>query len=325
VCRRILTYALAAVVGLAVAGVTTEAYLRITRPDETFGAATELPARRSTGADLSARYTIDPVFGFRPVLGTEAYTVYGTQPNSYAVAKSVGVTRVLFIGDSVTARGGIIRALKQLYGERDLEYWNAGVGGFNTVQEVEYYKRYNAAIKPDHVVLTFVFNDFATTPIAFWDRDDKLVLYAPNRPLTGISPQLFRASYLYRLVLGFLLSEHDWVAITEQIYLSFSDLKQTLADEEVALTVLVLPILEPRARWRELQIHFHTTILRILRELQIEHHDLLPVLEQAFRDGVPVKRAHRDRIHPSDDACFLIAQHLHRNGLFQSSQTAGSG
>jgi hypothetical protein len=315
----------AVLVGLAVASIAAETYLRITRPDEAFGAATELPAKRTAGADLFTRYTIDPSFGFRPILGTDAYSIYGTQPNSYSAVKPEGVTRVLFIGDSVTARGGIIKALKRLYGERHLEYWNAGVGGFNTVQEVEYYKRYNAAIRPDHVVLTFVFNDFATTPVAFRDNGGRLVLYAPNRPLKGISPRLFQASYLYRFALGLVMSDQDWGAITEQMYLSLRDLKQILAHEGVVFSVLVLPVLQPRAQWRDPGIYFHTTIVRILRELQIDYYDLLPLVEQAFRDGIAVKRSRRDRIHPSDDACFLIAQYLYENELFGSCVEPAGG
>ncbi len=50
--------------------------------------------------------------------------------------------RVLFLGDSVTARGGIIAELASLYGNEQFEYWNAGVESYDTCQEVRYFERY---------------------------------------------------------------------------------------------------------------------------------------------------------------------------------------
>ena len=151
---------------LTVGGI--EAVLRITHQYATFGAATELPWMRNNSQDFSQIFTIDPDFGFRPILGTGGYTEYGTSPNTYPVQKRPGITRLLFIGDSVTGRGRIIEAIKQIYDDEVFEYWNAGVESFNTIQEVRFYQRYNAAVYPDHVILTFHLNDFEPTPVAFF-------------------------------------------------------------------------------------------------------------------------------------------------------------
>jgi hypothetical protein len=135
-----------------------------------FGGARNFPSSGAARDNLST-FVIDPDFGFRPILPSGSYTRFGTLANGYAEAKRPGVTRLLFIGDSVTRRGHIVEALKSHYGSQEYEYWNAGVESFNTVQEVEYYRRFNRAIQPDHVILTFHLNDFETTPVWFREAD----------------------------------------------------------------------------------------------------------------------------------------------------------
>ena len=139
--------------GLAVGLAGVEASLRLLRPTGMFGTAAELSWMRRDG--VRSAFVVDPEFGFRPVFGVE-YSETGTLLNDYGVVKPAGVGRVLYLGDSVTRRGRIIRALMRVYDQRKLEHWNAGVETFNTVQEVEYYERYNRTIRPDHVILTGV-------------------------------------------------------------------------------------------------------------------------------------------------------------------------
>ena len=148
-----------------------EVVFRVTRPQRAFRAASELENFRLNPEDLTRHFEIDPGFGFRPILGGELYSEYGTRANEYVIEQPTDKTRLLFLGDSVTARGHIVEAIRDLYGDERYEYWNAGVESFNTVQEVNYYRRYNAAVMPDHVILTFHLNDFGTTPIAFMNRE----------------------------------------------------------------------------------------------------------------------------------------------------------
>ncbi|MCX7591490.1 MAG: hypothetical protein N2255_07665, partial [Kiritimatiellae bacterium] len=181
-----LTRILLVLLGVGGALVLAELELRIVAPDAAFGAARELTHFQKP--EHSQQFEIDADFGFRPVLGRGCYNKFGTLTNSYALAKPAGVMRLLFVGDSVTARGQLVAALRKCYGEEKFEYWNAGVESFNTIQEVEYYKRYNSAIQPDHVILTFHMNDFETTPVVFRRADGRLAAYAPNCPLRSINP-----------------------------------------------------------------------------------------------------------------------------------------
>ena len=179
-----------------------ESYLRRLYPKGAFEVGRELGWMRRSRKDLARVFTVDPEFGFRPILGNDLYNSYGTINNGYRLPRPPGVTRLLFMGDSVTARGRIVEALRRIRGEKRFEYWNAGVESFNTTQEVNYYRKYNHRISPDHVILTFVYNDFGTTPITFFNRDKKLVVFALNRPRRRVIPWLFEHSYLYRFLLG---------------------------------------------------------------------------------------------------------------------------
>lgn len=301
------------VIGLIIA----EALLRAGKPYRTFGAGRIFPMQDNQ-RDLSKAFTVDPDFGFRPVLGNNysGYSRYGTIVNSYSIQKRPGVIRVLFIGDSVTGRGKIIYALRQLYGEDKFEYWNAGVESFNTVQEVKYYKKYNSQIKPDLVVLTFHNNDFETTPIAFADGSHKIYLYAPNKPLQNLNPWLLKNSHLYRLIVGAALAKKkERESIADEIRQSLVELRDILYRDNIALTVLIHPVLKPSHDWSSEEVYSRTKIISLLDELGIRYFDLYPISEKAMKENVHVQEGEGDILHPSSELSALFAQYLFKNGL----------
>ncbi len=85
--------------------------------------------------------------------------------------KKKGVCRILFIGDSLIWSGETTSGkyftqvledrLNAEYSTRTISYEviNAGVPGYTTYQELEFLKIYGLDMKPDIVVLGFVFND----------------------------------------------------------------------------------------------------------------------------------------------------------------------
>lgn len=291
----------------------TEIVLRRNYPSNTFGAGEEMTWMRESGKQ---DYTVDPDFGFRPILGQSYYSLAGTIINSYSFQKRAGVNRILFVGDSVTEDGLIIEALRHLYGDEHFEYWNAGVHSFNTVQEVEFYKRYNRYIKPDHIVLTFHNNDFETTPVAFFNEENQLIVYTPNTSIKNVSPWFFKHSYLYRIILGVLLEKRkDFGAIRNEIRESFGELKRLTAEDGARLTVLILPILNPYSIWTEEEKENHRAILKILEELGIRHFDLSPALERGLLDGIAAQRNKGDSWHPSGEISAGFAAYLQENNL----------
>lgn len=287
-----------------------EIILRWRYPYAGFQAGTELPWMRKNSLDFTEIFTIDPEIGFHPILG-KTYTQYGTLPNKYSLAKSPNVTRILFIGDSVTSRGRIVNALKQRYDDERFEYWNAGVESFNTVQEVQFYSKYNAEIEPDHVVLTFHLNDFETTPVAFFNQEKQFVVYAPHTPLRPINRKLFETSYIYRLFIGLSLNQNKGKqAIIHEMRASLRTLRDTLRQHNIQFSVLVLPLLKPYAEWGKDDKERRETILNILQTLDIRFFDLFPPCEHAIQSGVEVQETSGDTWHPNAQVAKIFADYL---------------
>ncbi len=301
---------------IALSLLLAEGIMRWRAPYSAHGAAVELPWMRENPYDLTSVFTVDPAFGFRPILGNDYYNEYGTLQAAYPVEKRPGVTRLLFPGDSVTFRGRLLDALKTRTGEERFEYWNAGVESFNTVQEVAYYRRYNAGLRPDHVILTFHLNDLETTPIAFV-QDGKLVVYAPNRPLRRVSQPLFEHSHLYRLWLGTVLGngDRDQDAIVAGVRDALAELAAQTREEGARLSVVVLPVFARSETWTEGQRASRETILAILDELGIRHFDMMPIVEEALGQGVQVQDTPGDRDHPSAAVAGAMAEGLIADGL----------
>jgi lysophospholipase L1-like esterase len=76
--------------------------------------------------------------------------------------------RILALGDSATFGWGVsqdqvftVRLERMLQGrlERPVRVINSGVGGYNTVQELAYFRREGVTLQPDLVMLTYVEND----------------------------------------------------------------------------------------------------------------------------------------------------------------------
>jgi hypothetical protein len=308
------------VAACAVALLLAELLLKLVAPHAGMEMARELDWFRR-GDSLGELFVVDPEFGFRPKLGTTYADEWGTRPNDYDIEKSPGVTRVLFVGDSVTRRGHMIAGLRELYGEDDFEYWNAGVESFNVMQAISYFERFNASIDPDHVVLSLHNNDFETTPVAFRDGD-RLVVYAPKHPRAEVNDWLFRNSHLYRIGWGLVLRARDgWekpspsiVRESEERLARFQDL---LEKRGIGLSIVVLPLFGPPEGWSEEENRSREHALRIMNVHGFRYFDPLPALRAALEEGEEVQEPPGDRWHPSPEMGLRMARYLFDQGIFE--------
>ncbi len=294
-----------------------EAAYRVFRLDYTFQAGQELKWLRST----SDFFVVDPDFGFRPRLDTGAYDKFGTAHNQYGIEKTEGVKRLLFIGDSVTARGKIVTALRRQYGDENFEYWNAGVESFNTIQEFHFLEQYNLKINPDHVILSFHLNDYETTPVVFYQGDEMRV-YAPDTRLENSHPWLLQNSYIYRLFLNATSNRNEQALaaarqdIFREVHEHLDKMQQLLARRDIQFTVVVLPYFKPYRKWKAEEKERRESTLVALEELGITHFDLLALSEEAHRDGVNTQQRKGDTWHPSEDIADIFASHLYEQDIF---------
>jgi hypothetical protein len=278
-----------------------------------FKVGVERPDFRQGPRNLPEIFTPDPDLGFRPILGEgRYYGPHGTLQNCYNLRKRPGVTRLLFIGDSVTHRGELIKALRARYGEERFEYWNAGVESYNTVQEVGFYLRYNRAIEPDHVILTMVVNDVETTPLVFVS-EGKLVMVAPNLPRSAVNGWLFRRSLLYRQLVSWrvaLQANRLRIKIRGEVVESLRELRDELQRENVRLSVLLLPLLAPPEAAPGAAAT-HRDLVGIAGGLGLRAFDLAEPVAEALR-SMP---APDDQVHPGPEMASALAGYLQQRRL----------
>lgn len=256
---------------------------------------------RPAGAEVYA-YVSDPELGYRPLLGNEHYSEHGTLPNHYALEKPPGVSRLLFLGDSVARQVFLQIELQESCSGAPIEIWTAAVEGYNTVQEVAYYLRYSREVRPDHLTLLFHNNDFLATPVVYADPSGDLRVSIGEASLSRLDRALLARSNLYRHFFKRRLRSlvrRDPVTTAAETRAALVELQRALEHDGTRLSVVLLPILEPFDRWTRREKRHRELALGIFEELELDHFDLLEPLEAALAEGVPVAEAPGDSWHPS--------------------------
>lgn len=96
----------------------------------------------------------------------------GLRDREFSRQKPTGVHRILVLGDSMTFGWGakeedtypkVLERLLNRNGRR-YEVINAGVGNYNSAQEVAYFRERGILLQPDEVILGFYINDAEPTP-----------------------------------------------------------------------------------------------------------------------------------------------------------------
>ncbi len=242
----------------------------------------------------------------------------GLRDREYTFDKPRGTYRIMLLGDSTTFGWGVAegdtsakvleRQLNSMHipGYDRFEVMNTGVGNYDTVQEVTYYKTQGRQFHPDLVVLMYFINDPEPVPvqkkIPLIDRS-YLVAYVTNR---------------WDGVLRRLGTRPDWKAYYASLYddnkpgfqackAALHDLAESTQRDHARLLVALLPELH------EINDSYpftaaHQKIKDILADQQI------PLIE--LRDGL---KNHGPEItlwitplddHPNAKANHLIAAQL---------------
>jgi hypothetical protein len=245
---------------------------------------------------------LDEALGYRPVPGGPWYAEHGAKWNDYPLEKPAGKRRLLFLGDSVTDRGKIIEALREALGDEGYEYWNGGVTGYASQQELIYYRDWLGGIPgTDHVLLTFHLNDYETTPITFDNGEDVVAVYGRVGSRRA-NPWLIRKSMLYRWWFTRSLAgseEERSREIEGEVHTALRDLTALVHERGADFTVLVLPWLLERDRWSPDQVAHHADVVETLDALGVRHFEFLDVLDRAVEEGVELCERPRDVQHPS--------------------------
>ena len=308
--HRILANSLLSLISVAFALAVMEVLLRWSYPFSTFGAGEELNWFRLGRQDIPDLFVPDDTLGFRPVLGNRIYDDHGIIFGDSILAKSQPARKILFIGDSVTARGRMIRALAERISSDRISYLNGGVESYNIQQEVEFFFRYQALTKPDYIIHIFHVNDLQSTPLAYRASDGRLHVYSINTRKEVFSPLLFRHSQLYRLMIAAALPRIDRVQLLTDARDHLRRLLTYAQTNKIKYDVVIFPTLSPEAKWPKHERDSRHLLLALVKELEIEAVDLLPISESMnARDSDP-REMPGDNWHPNDQFAGLAAELL---------------
>ncbi len=173
--RRIALHIVAALASTVIGLVAIELFVRLIVDD---GMQYDLEMWKYA-RDLK-RISDDPLIGHQhqpshraKLMGVDFQTnSKGLRDREIPYAKTPEKLRVLMLGDSLTVGWGVAvedtfpKRVERMYAANsvDVEVINAGVGNYNTIQEVEYFLTEGHKYEPDVVVLNYFINDAEPVP-----------------------------------------------------------------------------------------------------------------------------------------------------------------
>ena len=284
------------------------------------------PTRNQFGeGGNKASFIKDDLLGYIPAMGVNSsYNEYGVRHNNYTLANPEGWRRTLFMGDSIIGYGFTQKALQELTEGKPIEYWNAGVFGYSTAQEVMFYKRFNRPVKPNLVVLGFCLNDFDGTPVLLLNNEGGNVMVSPYLGQEYYNAWLFKNSVIYRLYLSAKAGFTGRAGLEGDVKKYLAELKGISQEDDFNLQVVIYPILKTEADWPSSYLQQHEQIIRVLKELDIVYYDLKPLLNETLKSHPVnwVQLTEGDYFHPSQQFSGIIANHLLAQGLFEQEMKA---
>ena len=278
--------------------VIIDVLLRFLFPFATFGSGQELPWFRE-GPSLPL-VSLDPTLGFRPTLQNGIYDENGILSVNSFVSSYEKPSVILFIGDSVTARGRIISSIHKAVDNKSVTYLNGGVEAYNIQQEVEFFFRYQAQAKPDHIIQILHVNDLQSTPIAYRDDRGRLNVYAINATRENLNVWLFQNSHIYRSLVTLMVPRLDINDLTDQATLSLLRMREYARNKGISYEIAVFPILAPYRDWSTQERDAHRILMQAAKDLGLDPVDLLPVSELLHSNGVDILEKRDDYWHPND-------------------------
>lgn len=265
----------------------------------------------------------------------------GLRDGEYAVPKPAGVTRILVLGDSVAFGDGV--KVEEAFGDRleamlndashrrRYEVLNAGIRGYNTVQQAVLLREIGLAYDPDVVLVAYVLNDAEPlhrqaglidrrhgSLIALKDLIKRhSFLYAflrRNMELMRhrVTPQRFVETYDDQ----FAPADPGWLASREAL----SEIGAVCRSRGIRPLLAVFPRLEGTASAQEYpHRHLHEQVLTAAREAGFEVMDLLEAYQG--RDPLGLRVSAGDIFHPNPYGHELAARAL--TAFFADDRSGG--
>lgn len=212
--KHALTSSTLALLGMCLSLLLLEAFIRIVDLD----GVSYYPEARRYFSNMVSSETL--FYEHRPYYEDELQGVtvhinaHGLRDDFHAFKKQDGTIRILMLGDSVTFAWGVeqedsySKELESMLAQdgllqtgKKVEVINAGVGSYNTYQEMNYLKQKGLKYAPDIVVLLYVSNDIEPKKRA-GSSDDSQASTASwvKKSIIGSWETVTRKSYLYTYI-----------------------------------------------------------------------------------------------------------------------------
>lgn len=261
----------------------------------------------------------DLELGFKPGPLWAEFGKFGFQNGSEYKGEKENIIDVAILGDSLMQDEFLERAFKCLFKDRPYRFWNAGIGGYNTIQEAFYLERY-IKLTPKILILGFCLNDFTPSMTIISDKIAIKKRFEQNlyEPLGVANPFLFRHSALYRylkLKSINLIRKDDVCSVKSvldnryMVELGFKKMLNYCIKNKASFFVIIYPHLQDYSgqldNWLEVA---HISILKLLDELGIQYIDLHNKYKSIGFKKLANDR--EDQVHPNYEGHFVAAKEL---------------
>lgn len=236
--------------------------------------------------------------------------------------RTPGTQRILMLGDSITEGWGvrfddiISKRLERLYAQSGTptEVINAGVGNYNTVQEVQYFLTEGHKYNPDIVLLGFTYND--AEPVPVYRQPMRLERYC--RACVFIAGRLDTAS---RMVVGgrpawadyYLGLYRDGAAGWRDAQAALRRLAAFCAERNIRLVIASFPEIHDARSYRLGEVT--QAVRQVAEREKVEFVDLLPAVAR--------EEPERLWVTPQDVHPNAYAHGLYADFLFQALRKIG--
>jgi len=211
-------------------------------------------------------FVADDTLGLRPVFGGRFYDESGLLRIG-SIQSRADAPKLLFIGDSVTADGRIMRALADRIGHDDVSYLNAGVPSYNIEQEVGYFLRHLKQLNPSEIVHQLHVNDLGTFAGVVRARGETVRIYSPRVKPADVDPVLYEYSQLYRLFLANFKARSSKDELKAGAFAALRTMQAYARDNGIPYHVYFFPSLEPLAGWSRDDLDTREYLVGVSREL----------------------------------------------------------
>jgi hypothetical protein len=228
-----------------------------------------------------------------------------------------GKKNILFIGDSVTEEGHVIRALYRCFNKDSYNLWNSGVGSFNINQVVAYYDKYLKNIPVDRVIYIFHLSDWFPTPILYKNSRGELTGFTPVYGEALVNEYLYKKSHLYHLFLSLKFgTEFDLHKARPRMIEQLNLLRKLVGDKE--FSIIITPIIEPLDLWTDDEVARRLFAIDIFKELNIPFIDMSKYIPLAISQGVELDGY--DKWHPGIKIAEFFSEQICQEKSFLNAK-----